>query len=175
MQGVADQVRRRLVAGIENEDAVLEKLDIGKLLAFVALDQPRQDVGRRIARFGAPTRDEILEIGLEVDDGAVAALLLFGGKHGVRAHEDRQRPVAQRPALLVRHNEKIADDLHGDRGGEVLDEIGLAPLGDPVEKTVDERDEAGLHRGDRARGQRPIMIRRTRVCSGGSLKTRLVV
>ena len=45
-----------------------------------------------------------------------------------------------------------------------------------VEQAVDQRDQARLHRLRwRARVSAPMISLRTRVCSGGSLNTRLVV
>ena len=45
LERVADQVGGGLVAGIEDEDAVLQQLGFGELAAFMlAVDQPRQHV-----------------------------------------------------------------------------------------------------------------------------------
>jgi hypothetical protein len=43
-QRIADQVGGGLVAGIEDEDAVLQQLVLRQLLAAFALDQPREHV-----------------------------------------------------------------------------------------------------------------------------------
>ena len=50
VQGVADQVGRRLVAGIEQKDALMQQLRFRQALAvLLAEDETRQDVGIRIA------------------------------------------------------------------------------------------------------------------------------
>ena len=50
VQGIADQVGRRLVTGIEQEDALVQQLCFGEMLTvFLAHDETRQDIGVRIA------------------------------------------------------------------------------------------------------------------------------
>ncbi len=72
--------------------------------------------------------------------------------------EDRERPVAQRAALGVRHREQVADDLDRDRGRERVDQVDRRAAGGlavhRVEQRVDAGDQRRLHRGDVTRRQR---------------------
>ena len=59
VEAVADQVGGGLVAGIENEDDVVQQLALGQPLAVgLALDQPGQHVALGIARMRAPVGDQ---------------------------------------------------------------------------------------------------------------------
>ena len=127
-QPVADQIGGGLVAGVEQEDAVVQQLLLGQPLAIVlALDQPRQHVAVGIAGLGAPPRHQPFEIGEKILHRLVAAGKGFRADHRLQRAEDRQRPVAQRPALVLRHVEQIADHLDRDRGGEIVDQVDACP------------------------------------------------
>lgn len=97
-----------------------------------------------------------------VEDFAAAIPIEVIGNLFVMPHEergplraqDRQRPVAQRPALLMRHHEQVADHLDRYGGREILDQVDIALLGHAVEQAVDKGYQPGLHRRDRARRQR---------------------
>ena len=121
------------------------------LAVLLALDQPRQHVALGIARMRAPVRDQALEVGEEGRHGALAALALLLRQHRLERAQDRQRPGAQRPALVARHGQQVADHLDRHGAGEIGDEIGFALGGDGVEQAVDQRDHRLLHVGDRAR------------------------
>ena len=61
-QPVADQICRGLVAGIEQEDAIVQQFLLGQPLAILlALDQPRQHIAGGIAGPGAPPRHQRFE------------------------------------------------------------------------------------------------------------------
>ena len=73
-QAVADQIGGGLVAGVEQEDAIVQQFLFGQPLAIVlALDQPRQHVALGIAGFGAPPRHQRFEIGEKILHRLVAA------------------------------------------------------------------------------------------------------
>ena len=151
-EAVADEVRRRLVAGVEDEDAVLQQLRLGQpLAARLALDEPGQEVLVGIAGAPATLGNETLEIGEEVDNGAVAVSEPLRRRERLERAEDRERPAAQRPALAARHVEEVADDLDRDCGGEIVDEVDLVLFLGAVEEPVDEAHDAVLHAGDGAR------------------------
>jgi hypothetical protein len=144
IKAVADEIGRRLVAGIEDEDAVLQQLGVGEPLAVrlaFAVDEPGQHVDCRIARVLSPVGHQVIEIGQELDHGLVAARLLVGRQHRLERPQDGQRPAAQRPAVGLRHRQQIADDLNRDGGGEIVDQIGGPLLGNGVEEAVDERTD----------------------------------
>ena len=164
------------MAGIEQEDAIVQQFLRGQPLAIVlALDQPRQHVALGIAGFCAPPLDQRFEIGEKILHRLVAARKHLRADDRLERAENRQRPVAQRLALVMGHVEQIADHLDRDRGGKILDQVDLALGGEAIEQPVDQPDQVGsisaIARGDSA----PMISRRTRVCAGGSLKTRLVV
>ena len=173
-EAVADQVGRRLVAGVEQEDAVVQQL--GRASASPpspgisrVSTSPR---GRPGGAGGRSTRPRGRQ---EVAHRAVAALEL-PGEHRLERAEDRERPAAQRRALLVRHAEQVADDLDRDRAAKSA--IRSTAAAAPPSRRAGGRP-ASTRRGSIAAMWRgvsaPAIRRRTRVCSGGSLKTRLVV
>src|SRR5262249_44194067 len=102
--------------------------------------------------------------------------------------ENGKRPVAQRPALVMRHIEEIADHLDGNGGRAIADQdeipffvalwFGCTAEARPEAHQIsfnlaDRRRRERAHAGGRDGGA--MMRRGTRVCAGGSLKTRLVV
>src|SRR5665213_3717030 len=64
LDGIADQIGRRFVAGVEQKDAVLREFDCAERLAL-ALDQPRQHMVLRIARSCAAPGDQPGKISVE--------------------------------------------------------------------------------------------------------------
>ena len=100
---------------------------------------------------------------------------LLRRQHRLQGAEDGERPVAQRPALVLRDAEHVADQLHRDGGGEVLDQVDRAALGGASSR----RSTSASMRGCSAFSARGVNAGasslRTRVWIGGSLKTRLVV
>ena len=128
VEAVADQVGRGLVAGVEDEDDVVQQLALGEARAFgLALDQAGQHVALGIAGTRAAVGDEAAQVGEEVGDRLLAARALLGRQHRLERTQDRKRPVAQGDALLARHGEQVADHLHRHGGGEVGDQIGAPP------------------------------------------------
>src|SRR6185312_10899754 len=107
-----------------------------------------------IARPLAPPRDQRFEIRQEVRYGLVAARGHFGRYDWFERTKDRQRPVAQRRALVMGDVEQIADDLDRDGRGEILDQLATSLGSDGVEQPVDQLDDVALHAGDRAWRQR---------------------
>ena len=73
---IADQIGRRLVSGIEDENAVLEKLDLGEC-AILTQNKPCQHIAFRIAKVPGPLGDDILQISLERRDRSIAGRLLL--------------------------------------------------------------------------------------------------
>ena len=145
-------------------------------LAALARDQPREHVDSRDRRARAAVAHQAFEVDQRSRARRGCRRSRCSRQRRLERAEDRERPVAQRRALLVRHGEQVADDLDRDRAREVGDQVDLAPRArHGVEQAVDSADEARLHRRDVTRRQRAGDRLRTRVCSGGSLKTRLVV
>ncbi len=135
IDAVADEIGRRLVAGIEQEDAVVQQLDLAQALARAprvegaGADEGREDLGFVAVLLAQPPADKVDEIVLELGDGGGAAGELFAAQHGLEGAEDRERPVAQPPALRLRHAEHVADELHRNGRGEIVDEVEAAARG----------------------------------------------
>jgi hypothetical protein len=135
-EAVADQVRRGLVPGIEDEDAVLQQFASPSAARRPASprDQPRQHV----TCSGSPGRlaDARATSGFEIGDElasprALPRVHLRRRQHRLQRAEDGQRPVAQRPSLGVRHGEQVADHFDRDRRGEILDQVDRGPSARP--------------------------------------------
>ena len=78
-------------------------------------------------------------------------------------------PPQEVVAVLGGHPEHVADHDHGQRGGDVPDEVGATRLADPIDDGVADRSDAVLALAD-ARGVNPSLTsRRRRTCSGASV------
>ena len=139
----SDQVRRGFMARVEDENTVLDQLDFRERPAVVAVDQTGQHIGFGITGGCFAARDQVLKVGFEIPDGLVAAFQLRARQRGFQRAEDGEGPVAQGAALGQRHVKQVADDLDGNGGGEIFDQIGVA--GHRVEQLVDDGDQAGFH------------------------------
>ncbi len=105
----------------------MQQFLLGQPLAIVfALNEAGQHVAFAVARFGAASRHQDFQISEKIRHGLVAAGKNFRGDHGLERAQNRQRPVAQGAAFVLRHIQHIADDLDRDRGGEVVDQIDAA-------------------------------------------------
>ena len=175
---VADQVGRRLVAGVEQEDAVVQQLGFGEPLAVdFALDQPRQHVDVRVARPPPPRRDQVAQHRARSRAPrhcrAASTSASGAGSSADRIASDQSRSG---PRSAVRHVEQVADHLDRDararsrRSGRARSRRRCGRAGRRPARPRRRRMRA-IARWFSA----PISSRRTRVCSGGSLKTRLVV
>ncbi len=101
-----------------------------------------------------------------------------GGVDGVRGarREEVVGPAAQRRPVLAGHPEQVADDLDGQRHGEVLDQVGrTAARGHPVQQTVRGLGHPRLQTGHRGRRERldgqpaqPGVVRRVGGQHGGA-------
>src|SRR5690349_3785579 len=131
MERVADQVRRRLMAGVQQEDALMNELGLGQALAVgVTFEKPRQHVGVGITRMRAARVDQRAQVRGHLDDGAVPGSGTLGCQDGLQRAKDRERPAPQRLALVARHAEQVADDLNGNRARERIDQIDVSLRGD---------------------------------------------
>ena len=132
----------------------------------------------RVARRAAALVDEVAcRYAQHLDHRAVAggsrAPGVSTGSSAPRIASDQR---AQRAALVVRHAEQVADDLDGNRAGvsRRSGRPGRAPTRSSSRRSTSATSPgsiAAMCRCDSA----PTIARRTRVCSGGSLNTRLVV
>src|SRR3989442_1213913 len=153
--GVGDQVRRGLVARVEEEDALVQELQLGEAVAGVlGREQRGQDLAGIRARAPPPVGDQPAEVALELVNGAAARLEAPGAGLRLERAENRERPAAQRPALLPRHPQHVAAELDGQRGGEVLHDVHPTPGGGAGEEPVREADDTRLERGKRPRSER---------------------
>jgi hypothetical protein len=88
VEAVADEIGRRLVAGIQQEDAVVQQLGLGHLLFA-------QQTGQYVcivAGVAAPLRREGPQIVAELENGAVPGGVLLSGWRRLQRAEYRQRP-----------------------------------------------------------------------------------
>src|SRR5207244_12196953 len=122
---VADEVRRGLVAGVEQKDAIVQKLELAQPLLgrFWCGEIARRDQGRENLALVAlllvdAATDQVDQIDLELRACRTAALELFPAQHRLERAQNCQRPAAQRSALVRRYAEHVAEQLHRDRGGE---------------------------------------------------------
>ena len=167
-RAVADQVDRRLVAGDEQQDAGGEQLVLGELVPrLLGGDQGRQQI---VARRGAALGDESRGSSRPARGGRRPLRDL-----GVRRQHDRVEPSrdVEAPALealVILHGDAqhLADDDHGNRVGELLDQVHAALALDPGEQAVDDLLDVGRNRST-TRGVNALLTRpRRRVWSGGS-------
>ena len=93
IDAVADQVGRGLVAGVEQEDAIVQKLRLRQPVVLVAarrdftgIDQGRENFTAVAGRFPLAARNKIAKIILEFGDGGDAAVELLLGQHRFQAH-----------------------------------------------------------------------------------------
>ncbi len=173
---VADQIGRGLVPGVEQEDAVVQQLLRRQPFAIVfALDSGASARRVRDAGLYAAALDQDFEIAQEILHRRVAASKGLGADHRLQ----RTRIASDQPRSGARSScgtyEQVADHLDGMAGGEIADQLDVAILPSESSKLSTSRIRSGsisaIARGDNA----PMIKRRTRVCAGGSLKTRLVV
>ena len=95
VQRIADQVRRRLVTGIQQKDALVQQLGFGQALAVLfTLDESRQDVGIDITQMRATRVDQRFQVREHLGNGAVACFRSGRREHRLERAEDRERPAA---------------------------------------------------------------------------------
>ena len=156
----------------------MQQFLLGQPLAIVlALDQPGQHVALGIAGLARRRADQAFADRRENPSppccrGQTLPALITGSS-APRMASDQSRSGL---ALVLRHIEQIADHLDRDRGGEVVDQVDAAFGGDARRagrstSAIRSGSMPAIARGDSA----PMISRRTLVCAGGSLKTRLVV
>ena len=141
-------------------------------------DEPRQHVGVGVARMRAPLVDQRAQVGGHLDDRPVAARRRAPASAPARARRGSRATSARSgPRSRVRHAEQVADDLDRNRAPRTR-------RSGRRRRRSARRVEQAARRARRAPApsrrcarcdSAPTIARRTRVCSGGSLKTRLVV
>ena len=95
IERVADQVRRRLVTGIQQKDALVQQLGFGQTLAVLfTLDESRQDVGIDITQMRATRVDQRFQVREHLGNGAVACFRSGRREHRLERAEGRERPAA---------------------------------------------------------------------------------
>ena len=142
-EGTADQVGGRLMACVENKNAVLNQLDLGQLPAVISGNEPRQHVGFRIPRISPAPGDEVLQIGFERAHRSMARLQLRFAQGRLQRAENCQRPVPKGAAFFHRDVQQVADDLHRNATGIVLNQVRRGAQ--PFQQTVNRVDQPRLH------------------------------
>ena len=75
------------------------------------------------ARALLPLGDELGQIVLELGNRIDARIELLALEDWLEGAEDRERPLTQRAPFTLRYTEQIADELHRDRGGKIIDQV----------------------------------------------------
>src|SRR5438105_7689093 len=167
MQRAADEIGRRLVTGVEQEDALMQELGLGKRIAPVlADDEARQYIGVRVAQVCAALVDEGLEVGL------AARSSVSTGSSAPRISSDQPRKGPRSscgtPSRLPMMPIGIAAAKSSIRSTSRFSSIAASK---PSNSLMRPGSMAAICRWLVA----PTIARRTRVCSGGSLKIGLDV
>src|ERR1700745_416313 len=91
MHAVADEIGRRFMAGIEQENAVVKELGLGEALCPIGpaselapSDERRQDLPLVVRLVPRAAGDEVFQVILELGHRPRAALELRFGKNGLR-------------------------------------------------------------------------------------------
>jgi hypothetical protein len=151
VDGVPEQLGGGLVAGDDHEE---EEGDDVPVAEAVAVDLGGQQgvgevvLGARAVRFHVP--GEVAE-----DVGRCLHSLrrhlcpaLLAVNHGVG-------PGPQRVAVFARHSDHLADHVHGELAGELLDEVAAPGLGEGVQIVHRQGPDVGLEVGDAAGCEAP--------------------
>ena len=110
----------------------MEKLELRQALAaargrtgskFAGIDQDRENFPTVRARALLPLGDELGQIVLELGNRIDARIELLALEDWLERAEDRERPLTQRAPFALRYTEQIADELHRDRGGKIIDQV----------------------------------------------------
>ena len=152
---VADQVDRGLMAGDEQEDARGEQLVLAQRVArFLGGDEAREHV---VPRRGPALGDEPAEV---LGEGAAAGEALLGHlrvrrqQDGVETARDVHPPRLEALVVLDGDAEHLADDGHGQRIRELLDQVHRPRALDSREQAVDDLLDVRPESLDHARGER---------------------
>ena len=155
---VADQVRRRLVAGDQDEDQHRDHLVVREPRALdLRLDQAGEQI---LARVAAAFVGEDAEVGAHLlADPRQLGESFLGGSHEEAAAQVGDGEVG--PCLELRavggwHADDLGDEDHRQRIGQRGDEIGLALLERLVEKLVGDLAHARLEAANDARRERLV-------------------
>ena len=175
-QAVADQVGGGLMARIQQEDAVVQQFLLGQSLAILCSPWIRRV---STSRSGSPARCAAArpesQGSREILHRAVAARKGLGADHGLQA----PRIASDQPRSGSRSSSGTPSRLPitsiGIGGGEVFDQIDVALAAIASSSRSTNAIRSGSISDDPRGDSAPMISRRTRVCAGGSLKTRLVV
>ena len=123
------QIAGRLVAGHREQEEEELELQLAELLAL-DLDggEHAHEVGVRV---DALLGEELGRIGVELHGGLVSAMSRLQLVLGVFVADHAVGPVEHLVAILARHAEQVGDDLQGQLGREVGDEVGLTGRASP--------------------------------------------
>jgi hypothetical protein len=145
IDGVADEVGRRLVTGVEKKNAIMDQFELSEVFVVVRLSDIVARINefaenfRRIVMSGSqPIGNNAVQIVFEFRHRGDAGVELLPAEYGLERAEDRERPCAQRFALVVRDTEHVADQLHRNGGGKIRDHVDLAFFGRCIEQSIDQ-------------------------------------
>jgi hypothetical protein len=127
IQRIPDEIRRRLVPGVQQKHAVVQQLGLSDWLFGTLLpDEAGEHTLVGVCQTPAALGDLRTQVCEEIGHCSIAPLLLLGAENGLKRAENRKRPLAQRAALSLGHAQQIPNDsgpnimrqrLHLDRSG----------------------------------------------------------
>jgi hypothetical protein len=155
---IADQIRDRLMPGVEKKDAVMDKLRLRQLFAFAGgadkvagVDELGQNFRRVVAAALQPAGNDLVQVVLEMRDSLDPGIELVPAEHRLERAKDCKRPAAYRFALAWRDAEHVADERNRNGSGEIRDEIDFSTLCCGLQQAIDKRLDPRLQFAQRAR------------------------
>jgi hypothetical protein len=164
-QGVVDQVPGRLVAGDDERDEEEVELEVVEALAVeLGLDQRGHEV---VAGVGPAVLGDLVAQRVDLRRGRAASTWAYSGSSGAdQVVRDLEHPGPQ----LGLEADHLADHLHRDLGGDVLDELALPPRSITSSMTASARRSISSTSLAIMRGVNAFETsRRARLCCGGSM------
>lgn len=141
---IAELVGRGLVAGVQQEDAVLDQLVMAEPLAVdLAMDERAQHI-MVVGRPLAPGRDKFVQVGRELCYGSIADDLPLRTGDGLQRSQDGQRIAPEGRALTGRHTQHVANDFDRKLEGKILDQVHPVIVGMSGDQPVDDGFDPGL-------------------------------
>ena len=126
---VADQVRRGLVAGEQQQVAGREQLGVAQRVALLLRLDHRAD--QVVARRAAAIRDGVGEVAEEAAGRPRWRRARASALGDADARDQRARPLAELAVVADRDAEQLGDHDRGQRLGEVVDQVEAAAFARP--------------------------------------------
>ena len=138
-QPTADQICRRLMACVQNENTILIQFLSRQRITPLPLQQPCQNIGFGITRMQPAVSNDVLQQGHEIGDSGIPLGLLFRCQHRLQRTKNGQRPIPKRRALFVRDIKQIANHTDRDRRRKIRDQINVIQLCKIIQQPIHQR------------------------------------